>query len=147
MIQNASAFRQMHAAQAPFVASENSKMHRHARAAIGNLRPTQYAHPWQHGHGHTKAIGLFLKNLPPLVPSKLVTGRSNALAKLSPAEDRASRRSKTYTGIAAAMASQWMPALHQYTKAPASKRNGLTASEMVTSEPRQNRRLASRSRS
>ena len=30
------------------------------------------------------------------------------------------------------MASQWMPALHQYTKAPASKRNGLTASEMVT---------------
>ena len=132
MVQNASVFRQMHAAQAPFVASENSKMHRHARAAIGNLRPTQYTHPWQHGHGHTKAIGLFLKNLPPLIPSKLVTGRSNALARLSPGEDRASRRSKTYTGVAAAMASQWMPTLHQYTKIPTSKRNGLAASEMVT---------------
>ena len=132
MVQNASVFRQMHAAQAPFVASENSKMHRHARAAIGNLRPTQYIHPWQHGHGHTKAIGLFLKNLPPLIPSKLVTGRSNVLARLGPGEDRASRRSKTYTGIAAAMASQWMPTLHQYTKTPSAKRNGLTASEMVT---------------
>ena len=122
----------MHAAQAPFVATENSKMRRHTRAAIGNLRPTQYTHPWQHGHGHTKATGLFLKNLPPPVPSKLVTGRANALAKLSPAEDRESRRSKTCPGIAAAMATQWMPTLHKYTEAPATKRNGLTAAEMVT---------------
>ena len=93
---------------------------------IDITRPTQYTHPWQHGHGHTKATAFFLKNLPPLVPSKLVTGRSNALAKLRPAEDRASRRSKTYTGIAAAMATQWMPTLHQYTEAPATKRNGDT---------------------
>ena len=84
MRQNASVFRMLYAAQAPFVAAENAKMHKHARLLIGDLRPTQYVHPWQHGHGHTKPTGLYLRNLPPLVPSKEVRGRENVLATLMP---------------------------------------------------------------
>lgn len=131
MRQNASVFRQLYAAQAPFVVAENAKMHRYARMLIGDVRPTQYVHPWQHGHGHTKPTGLYLRNLPPLVPSKEVQGRENALASLTPGPTRAEKRSRTYPGIAAAMVIQWMPLLHRHTEAPATPRNGLTAKQMV----------------
>ena len=129
--QNASVFRMLYAAQAPFVAAENAKMHLHGRHLIGGIRPSQYVHPWQHGHGHTKPTGLFLKNLPLLVPSKEVDGRENALANVTPSPQRAEKRSRTYAGIAAAMAIQWMPTLHRFCQAPTSVRNGLTAEQMV----------------
>ena len=132
MRQNASVFRMLYAAQAPFVAAENAKMHKHARLLIGDLRPTQYVHPWQHGHGHTKPTGLYLRNLPPLVPSKEVRGRENVLATLMPSPTRAEKRSRTYPGIAAAMTLQWMPTLHRHSQSPATPRNGLTAEQMVT---------------
>ena len=131
MKQNASVFRTLFAAQAPFVVAENAKMHSHARTLIGNVRPTQYVHPWQHGHGHTKPTGLFIRNLPPLIPSRVVPGRENALAMLSASPTRAEKRSRTYPGIAAAMAVQWMPTLLRHVQAPASPRNGLTADQMV----------------
>ena len=130
--QNASVFRMLYAAQAPFVAAENAKMHLHARRLIGDLRPSQYVHPWQHGHGHTKPTGLFLCNLPLLTPSREVEGRQNALANVTPSPDRAEKRSRTYPGIAAAMAIQWMPTLHKFCQHPTSPRNGLTAEQMMS---------------
>ena len=136
MRQNASVFRQLYAAQAPFVVAENAKMHRYARMLIGDVRPTQYVHPWQHGHGHTKPTGLYLRNLPPLVPSKEVQGRENALASLTPGPTRAEKRSRTYPGIAAAMVIQWMPLLHRHTEAPATPRNGLIQLNRWSRNPR-----------
>ena len=113
-VHNADVFRRMYHARAPFVAVENSKMHRYGRVLVG-LEPTQYVHPWQHGTGHTKPTGLFLRNLPPLRPSHTVTGREHALARLPPSPDRSSLRSRTYVGIAAAMVLQWTPTLLQHT--------------------------------
>ena len=113
VVNNAAVFRTMYKAKAPFVAVENSKMHRYGRALVG-VGPTQYVHPWQHGTGHTKPTALYLQNLPPLKPTHIVTGREHALAQLPPSEDRSEHRSHTYLGIAAAMAVQWMPVLLEY---------------------------------
>ena len=129
LLENAALFRRIQAANAPFVAVENSKMHRFARALVQS-EPTQYVHPWQHGHGHTKPTALHLRNLPPLKPSCVVDGRDHALAKLPPTTDRAALRSRTYPGIAAAMAVQWMPVLLDHVgDCPP---DGVTASLMVS---------------
>jgi len=70
-------------------------------------KPTQIIQPWQYGHGETKATCLWLHNLPQLTPTNIVNGREQRIWKLSPSADRAKLRSKTYSGIADAMASQW----------------------------------------
>jgi len=70
-------------------------------------KPDVTIQPWQHGHGETKATCLWLKNLPPLTPSKIVEGREQRIHLLPPSEDRWKIRSATYPGIAAAMAQQW----------------------------------------
>jgi hypothetical protein len=70
-------------------------------------RPTQVIQPWQFGHGETKATCLWLKNLPPLIPTDIVDGRENRIHRLPPSPDRWKERSRTYPGIAAAMATQW----------------------------------------
>jgi site-specific DNA-cytosine methylase len=70
-------------------------------------KPDQIIQPWQFGHGETKATCLWLKNLPPLIPTKIVSGRESRIHKLPPSEDRWKLRSKTFTGIAEAMAAQW----------------------------------------
>ena len=114
MIDAAGQYRRMRAARAPFVATENPKMHRHARSLIGGAF-SQYVHPWQHGTGHTKPTGLELRGLPPLVPTRVVAGREHAMANLSSGPDRGQRRSRTYVGIAAAMALQWMPTARSRT--------------------------------
>jgi hypothetical protein len=72
-------------------------------------RPDQIIQPWQHGHGETKATCLWLKGLPPLVPSRVVEGRTPRVHMLSPGTGRSRERSRTLPGIAAAMASQWAP--------------------------------------
>lgn len=69
--------------------------------------PDQYVHPWQFGHGEVKRTGLWLKNLPPLVPTDVVEGREPRIWRMAPGPDRARERSRTYPGIAAAMADQW----------------------------------------
>jgi len=69
--------------------------------------PTQYIQPWEHGHGETKKTGLWLRGLPPLVPSKIVKGREARVHRMPPGPDRARLRSETYDGIANAMAAQW----------------------------------------
>lgn len=77
-------------------------------------KPDQVIQPWQFGHGETKATCLWLKNLPLLEPTDIVEGREQRIWKLPPSPDRAKLRSRTYEGIAAAMAAQWgIPALIQ----------------------------------
>ena len=71
------------------------------------MPPTQYIQPWQFGHGETKKTGLWLHNLPPLVPTNVVEGREQRIWKLPPSADRWKIRSETYKGIAEAMADQW----------------------------------------
>lgn len=67
----------------------------------------QIIHPWQFGHGEQKATCLWLNNLPKLKPTNIVEGREQRIWKLPPSEDRAKLRSKTFDGIAKAMAEQW----------------------------------------
>lgn len=69
--------------------------------------PDQIIQPWQFGHGEVKTTCLWLKNLPPLRPTHIVDGREQRCWRMSPSEDRWKERSKTYSGIAAAMADQW----------------------------------------
>jgi hypothetical protein len=59
------------------------------------------------GHGETKATCFWLKNLPKLTPTNIVEGREQRLHRLPPSRDRWKERSRTFTGIAEAMASQW----------------------------------------
>jgi len=70
-------------------------------------KPDQIIQPWQHGHGETKATCLWLKNLPKLAPSRIVDGREGRVWKMPPGPDRWKMRSKTFQGIASAMADQW----------------------------------------
>lgn len=70
-------------------------------------KPDQVIQPWQFGHGETKATCLWLKNLPLLKPTNIVEGREARIHRMPPSPDRWKERSKTYAGIAAAMAEQW----------------------------------------
>jgi hypothetical protein len=70
-------------------------------------RPDQVIQPWQFGHGETKATALWLKGLPRLAPTNIVEGREARIHRMAPGPDRWKERSKTYPGIAAAMADQW----------------------------------------
>ena len=70
-------------------------------------KPDQIIQPWMFGHGETKATCLWLKNLPKLEPTNIVDGREQRIWKMPPGPERAKERSKTFPGIAKAMASQW----------------------------------------
>ena len=72
------------------------------------IRPAdQYVQPWWFGHGETKMTGLWLKELPRLVPTWVVQGREARTHREAPGADRWKRRSRTLPGIAGAMAAQW----------------------------------------
>lgn len=104
-------------ANAEYVAAENPIIHEHARKAIerewerrhpGTILPkVKYVQPWQFGHGETKATGFRLINLKPLVPTNIVEGREQKVHRRAPSPDRWKERSRTYQGIADAMAMQW----------------------------------------
>jgi hypothetical protein len=70
-------------------------------------QPDQVVQPWMFGHGEVKATCFWLKNLSPLEPTHIVSGRDDRLHRLPPGPDRWKERSKTFSGIAAAMADQW----------------------------------------
>ena len=70
-------------------------------------KPDQIIQPWQFGHGETKATCLWLKGLPKLVATNIVEGREARVHRMSPGLDRWKERSRTYAGIAHAMAEQW----------------------------------------
>lgn len=90
------------------VAVENPVMHKHAKSRIRNYaEPAQVVQPWQFGHGETKATCLWLKNLPKLVPTQIVPGREPRVHRMPPGPNRWKERSRTFPGIAQAMAQQW----------------------------------------
>jgi len=70
-------------------------------------KPHQIIQPWQFGHGETKATCLWLQGLPKLVPTNIVEGREARVHRMPPGPDRWKERSRTFTGIAQAMAEQW----------------------------------------
>lgn len=70
-------------------------------------KPDQIIQPWMFGHGETKATCLWLKGLPKLIPTNIVGGRDQRVWRMAPGPERAKLRSKTYPGIAKAMAEQW----------------------------------------
>ena len=70
-------------------------------------KPDQIIQPWQFGHGETKATCLWLKGLPPLQHTQVVDGREQRIWRMPPGPERAKLRSKTYPGVAKAMAEQW----------------------------------------
>jgi site-specific DNA-cytosine methylase len=70
-------------------------------------KPGQIIQPWQFGHGETKATCLWLKGLPKLVPTNIVSGREHRVHLMPPGPNRWKERSKTFQGIADAMAEQW----------------------------------------
>jgi len=78
-------------------------------------KPDQIIQPWQFGHGETKATCLWLKELPKLIPTNIVDGREQRIWKMGPSPDRWKERSKTFSGIAQAMAAQWGAPLAERT--------------------------------
>lgn len=82
-------------------------------------KPDQIINPWQFGHDASKRTCLWLKNLPPLVPTEIIEPRivngkkrwgnqtDSGQNRLPPSDDRWKIRSETYAGIAQAMAEQW----------------------------------------
>lgn len=96
-----------------FIAIENPIPHKYAVAKIGKY--SQVIQPYHFGHKERKATCLWLYGLPKLNPANNVFAAMQLLPKreqqrvhyLPPSADRAKLRSKTYTGIAEAMATQW----------------------------------------
>lgn len=70
-------------------------------------KPDQIIQPWQFGHGETKATCLWLKGLPKLIPTRVVSGRHPRVHLMPPGPNRWKERSRTLKGIATAMAKQW----------------------------------------
>jgi hypothetical protein len=88
------------------IAIENPVMHGWAQAIVARP-PTQSVQPWQFGHGEIKRTCLWTIGLPPLVPTEIVPGRVARVHRATPSPDRWAFRSRTYQGIADAMAEQW----------------------------------------
>jgi hypothetical protein len=114
LIEGAVFFRQLLDAPIAKIAVENPVMNGYARSIVGR-RHDQIVQPWMFGHPETKATGLWLKGLPPLMPTDdvrdimatLPAKERARIHHLSPSADRWKIRSTTYPGIAAAMADQW----------------------------------------
>lgn len=75
-------------------------------------KPDQIVQPWMFGHGEVKATCFWLKGLPPLDATKVVSGRTPRVHFASPGPDRWKNRSRTLSGIARAMAQQWGGYVH-----------------------------------
>jgi hypothetical protein len=106
MIDGALFFLGLLEADVPRIAVENPVMHGHAKTIIGR-GPDQIIQPWMFGHGEKKGTGLWLKNLPLLKPTNVVSGRVPRVHFAAPGPNRWKERSITLTGIADAMAEQW----------------------------------------
>ncbi len=108
-------FRAMFEFDSPRIAVENPIQHKWAKLVHGQGDPAQYVQPWQYGHPETKRTGLWLRGLPPLIPTDdvrhimadLPAKERSRIHYASPGADRGKLRSAAYPGIAAAMADQW----------------------------------------
>lgn len=114
LFEGAEFFKKMLNANIPKIAVENPIQHKYAKAIIGTSH-TQIVQPWMFGHMEQKATCLWLKGLERLKPTKIVKeqmmklpdNERQRLHYLPPSEDRWKIRSKTFQGIADAMAEQW----------------------------------------
>ena len=106
MFDGAMFFKALLEADIPKICIENPIMHKYAVVIIGR-RQDQVIQPWMFGHPESKATCLWLKNLKPLIPTRVMSVREQRLHRLPPSPDRAKLRSITYKGIAEAMAEQW----------------------------------------
>ena len=95
--------RALMSAPIPMIAIENPI----GRISSRIRRPEQIIQPWQYGHGEVKATCLWLFGFPRLRPSSIVSGREARCHRMGPSPTRTRDRSRTYLGIAAAMAEQW----------------------------------------
>lgn len=95
--------RRLFAAKTPRLALENPVSIISTQVA----KPTQVIQPWMFGHGEVKATCLWLRGLPPLVPTLVVDGREARVHRMPPSPDRWKERSRTFLGVADAMAAQW----------------------------------------
>lgn len=104
-------FATLYWADVAHVCIENPVMHKYARDYLQSTwkvpRFSQSIQPWQFGHGEVKRTCLWLRGLPELTPSGIVNGRLPRVHHASPGPDRWKERSRTYAGIASAMAQQW----------------------------------------
>ena len=104
-------FRACYDANAPLVAVENPMMLHWARKRVG--RPDCWSQPWHHGAPYTKRTGFWLRGLPPLLPTLIAPPphrswtREIDAAMWSRDKRRSGLKSKTFPGMAAAMAKQW----------------------------------------
>lgn len=105
MIEAAEFFNKLKQAPIDKIAIENPVPHKYARDIIAYY--SQIIQPWQFGHGETKKTCLWLKNLPLLIPTNIVSGRKNRVHRMPPGPNRWKERSRTYQGVAEAMADQW----------------------------------------
>jgi len=90
----------------PRIAIENPRgLNRHWR------QPDQVIQPWHFGHEERKTTMLWLRNLPPLFSTALMERQDrnliNGQNRYGPSPDRWKIRSRTYCGLAEAMADQW----------------------------------------
>ena len=99
-------FKKLLDADVPMKAIENPIPHKYALEIIGR-KYDQIIQPWQFGHGETKKTGFWLYGLEALKPTDIVEGREQKIWKMPPSDDRGKLRSKTYPGIAKAIAEQW----------------------------------------
>ncbi len=104
-------FAALYWADIPRVAIENPVMHGYASDYLNGVwnvpQFTQSIQPWQFGHGEIKRSCFWLRGLPPLKPTQIVSGRTARVHRASPGANRWKERSRTLPGIAAAMAQQW----------------------------------------
>lgn len=106
MIEAAFFFKDLLNCDIPAICIENPIPHKYALDIIGKPY-SQIIQPWQFGHGETKATCLWLRNLPPLKTTDVVSGRLHRIHEMPPSVDRGRERARTYEGIAKAMADQW----------------------------------------
>ena len=90
-------------ADVPYIALENPV----SVISTAIRKPDQIIQPWQFGHPETKATCLWLKGLPGLSPTGLVSGRVPRVHRMAPGPNRWRERSRTFSGVAEAMADQW----------------------------------------
>ena len=93
-------------ADADHIAVENPVMHKYAIRHVGRKHDFT-VQPWQFGEPYTKRTCFWTVNLPALKPVECVSGRIPKVHHESPGPDRWKNRSRTYKGIAKAMAEQW----------------------------------------
>jgi hypothetical protein len=105
-------FKTLLEANIPKICVENPIMHKYAKQIIG-CDYAQTVQPWQFGEDASKATCLWLKGLQKLEPTNVIkkdryaNQTPSGQNKLGPSADRWKIRSKTYEGIARAMAEQW----------------------------------------